>query len=213
MNIHKKIYIFLLRCRLCQLDAAVDLRFASSNTWPSAQLPSLGVVAKISARVSMPSAWKCQIRKFICLPIGEYVCHNTMPPRHFSHVPAPHSSTKERQGWGGGGRSESEVREVRKKAKKAKKCCCPMMSKTRPSSRSMGATPGGARGARGAQSAACATWRRATTRGGGEERLGKERRARRRTTIARREEENFFKARKRQKFEEKLPKPRFSVPL
>ena len=42
-----------------------------------------------------------------------------------------------------------------------------MMSKTRPSSRSMGATPGGARGARGAQSAACATWRRATTRGGG----------------------------------------------
>ena len=200
MNIHKKIYIFLLRCRLCQLDAAVDLRFASFNTsWPSAQVPSLGVVPKISARFSMPSAWKCQIRKFICLPIGEYACHNTMPPRHFSHVPAPHSSTKERQGWRGGGRSESEVREVRKKAKKAKKCCCPMMSKTRPSSRSMGATPGGARGARGAQSAACATWRRATTRGGGEERLGKERRARRRTTIARREEENFFKARKKAK--------------
>ena len=125
----------------------------------------------------------------------------------------PHTRPQRNGKAGGGGRSESEVREVRKKAKKAKKCCCPMMSKTRPSSRSMGATPGGARGARGAQSAACATWRRATTRGGGEERLGKERRARRRTTIARREEENFFKARKRQKFEEKLPKPRFSVPL
>jgi len=53
------------------------------------------------------------------------------------------------------------------------------------------ATPGRARGA---QSAACPTWRRATTRGG-EERMGKERRARRRTTIARREEENFFKSR------------------
>ena len=212
MNIHKKIYIFLLRCRLCQLDAAVDLRFASFNTWPSAQVPSLGVVAKISARFSMPSALKCQIRKFICLPIGEYACHNTMPPRHFSHVPAPHSSTKERQGWRGGGRSESEVREVRKKAKKAKKCCCPMMSKTRPSSRSMGATPGGARGARGAQSAACATWRRATTRGGARNAWGRkgERDGGRRSRGERRK---ISSKRKRQKFEEKLPKPRFSVPL
>ena len=176
----------------------MNLRFASFNTWPSAQLPSLGVVAKISARFSMPSALKCQIRKFICLPIGEYACHNTMPPRHFSHVPAPHSSTKERQGWRGGAVRRAKYEKYEKKAKNAKKCCA-MMSKTRPSSRSMGATPGGARGARGAQSAACATWRRATTRGGGEERLGKERRARRRTTIARREEENFFKARKKAK--------------
>ena len=102
MNIHKKIYIFLLRCRLCQLDAAVDLRFASFNTWPSAQVPSLGVVAKISARFSMPSALKCQIRKFICLPIGEYACHNTMPPRQFSHVP-DRTLVHKRNGKAGGG--------------------------------------------------------------------------------------------------------------
>jgi len=35
----------------------------------------------------MLSAWTCQIRKYFCLRIGGYAYHNTMPLRHFSHVP------------------------------------------------------------------------------------------------------------------------------
>ena len=207
MNIHKKIYIFLLRCRLCQLDAAVDLRFASSNTWPSAQVPSLGVVAKISARFSMPSARKCQIRKFICLPIGEYACHNTMPPRHFSHVP-DRTLVHKRNGKAGGGGAvrRAKYEKYEKKAKNAKKCCA-MMSKTRPSSSSMGATPPQRRaervehsqqhvrrGAEQPRGGARNAWGRKGERDGGRRSRGDE-------------EENFFKSRPGSQ------KSRFSLPL
>ena len=61
-------------------------------------------------------------------------------PGIFRMCLTPHSSTKERQGWRRGAVRRAKYEKYEKKAKNAKKCCA-MMSKTRPSSSSMGATP------------------------------------------------------------------------
>ena len=113
---HKKNEIFILfRCRLCQLNVAVELAVASSDMAQRA-VPS---VAKTSARFPCFRHGRARFGSIsVYALVGTPITTRCRSGIFRMCLTTPHSSTKEWQGWRGGG----QKRRSKRSTKKAKKC-------------------------------------------------------------------------------------------